>query len=385
PDAAHDAFERARDIFRALANEDYLGSSTTLALLLVSLPYSTDRPDEQGSLVAEVEEASRRASATSESRMHVARLPILALRGRWSEACAEADVAMREGMRGSQGWQALVSPILGELARRRGEPEAAWSYVRALLLHGPRTAPGTLLVWGGLALIRLAAALSLDAGALTQAHEWLEAHDRWLAWAGAVLGQSEGHELWARYHRARGDAERAYAHAERALRHAIDPRQPLALLAAHRLLGELDTAAGRHGDAAVHLDTAVTLAATCAAPYEGTLTQLARVELLIAADKRGLAAAALDDVRTICEPLGAVPALARADALAAHIPHPDGLTRREMQVLRLIAAGRSNREMADALSISARTVERHIENAYRKIDAHSKADATAYAMRHHLA
>lgn len=81
----------------------------------------------------------------------------------------------------------------------------------------------------------------------------------------------------------------------------------------------------------------------------------------------------------------AIDALGIPFILAARSPHPDGLTRREIQVLRLIAAGRSNREMADALSISARTVERHVENAYRKINAHSKADATAYAMRHHLA
>ena len=55
------------------------------------------------------------------------------------------------------------------------------------------------------------------------------------------------------------------------------------------------------------------------------------------------------------------------------------------EVLRLIAAGRSNREIAAALGVSPRTVERHIENLYRKIDAHSKADATAFAFRHHLA
>jgi DNA-binding NarL/FixJ family response regulator len=61
------------------------------------------------------------------------------------------------------------------------------------------------------------------------------------------------------------------------------------------------------------------------------------------------------------------------------------LTAREVEVLRLIAAGMSNREMAVALCRSERTVERHLENIYRKIGAHSKADATAFAFRHHLA
>ncbi len=64
---------------------------------------------------------------------------------------------------------------------------------------------------------------------------------------------------------------------------------------------------------------------------------------------------------------------------------PGGLTAREVEVLRLIAAGRSNREIADELVLSVRTVERHITNLYGKIDARGKADATAYALGHGLA
>ncbi len=65
--------------------------------------------------------------------------------------------------------------------------------------------------------------------------------------------------------------------------------------------------------------------------------------------------------------------------------HPVGnLTCREVEVLRLIAAGHSNRQIADALFISPRTIERHIANIYLKIDAHSKTEATAYAQHHHL-
>jgi DNA-binding CsgD family transcriptional regulator len=54
-------------------------------------------------------------------------------------------------------------------------------------------------------------------------------------------------------------------------------------------------------------------------------------------------------------------------------------------VLRLIADGQSNREIAAALGISVRTVNRHITNLYTKVDARGKADATAYALRHRLA
>ena len=51
-------------------------------------------------------------------------------------------------------------------------------------------------------------------------------------------------------------------------------------------------------------------------------------------------------------------------------------------MLALIAAGKSNQEIGDALHLSVRTVERHITNLYTKIDARGKADATAYYLRH---
>ena len=59
-----------------------------------------------------------------------------------------------------------------------------------------------------------------------------------------------------------------------------------------------------------------------------------------------------------------------------------GLSPREVDVLRLLTAGRSNREIAAELFISTRTVERHIENLYRKLDIHSRADAIAYGRQH---
>jgi class 3 adenylate cyclase/pimeloyl-ACP methyl ester carboxylesterase/DNA-binding CsgD family transcriptional regulator len=64
--------------------------------------------------------------------------------------------------------------------------------------------------------------------------------------------------------------------------------------------------------------------------------------------------------------------------------YPDHLTAREVEVLRLIAAGRTNAEISLELTLSLRTVARHITNIYGKIGARGKADATAYAIRHHL-
>jgi pimeloyl-ACP methyl ester carboxylesterase/DNA-binding CsgD family transcriptional regulator len=60
---------------------------------------------------------------------------------------------------------------------------------------------------------------------------------------------------------------------------------------------------------------------------------------------------------------------------------PAGLTEREVEILALLAGGSSNEQLARALSVSTRTVERHIGNIYLKIDAHNRAEATAYAIR----
>jgi DNA-binding CsgD family transcriptional regulator len=217
--------------------------------------------------------------------------------------------------------------------------------------------------------------------------------DHWLTWSGAVLGLSEGQALWAQYYRQTGDAAQAGAHAERALAQATNPRQPLALLAAHRLLGALATDAGRFEDAATHLDASLRLAEACAAPYERALTLLALAELHATTGNESESWTGLAAVRALCTPLGAAPTLARANNLATRLTAhgtpqpagPDRLTIREREVLRLVAGGLSNREIAAALFISERTVNRHMTNLYTKIDAHSKADATAWAIRHHLA
>jgi DNA-binding NarL/FixJ family response regulator len=162
------------------------------------------------------------------------------------------------------------------------------------------------------------------------------------------------------------------------------------LLAAHRLLGELQTNAHHFSSAREHFDQSLALADACAAPYERALTLLAMAELRAAIGDADAVRALLDEVRAICTPLAAKPALAHADAVAARVPasrnvlanYPDGLSAREVEVLRLVATGSSNQEIAESLSISVRTVERHITNLYGKIGARGRADATAYALRY---
>src|SRR4051794_33275465 len=61
------------------------------------------------------------------------------------------------------------------------------------------------------------------------------------------------------------------------------------------------------------------------------------------------------------------------------------LSQRETEVLRLLAAGRSTRQIAAALFLSPRTVQRHVANVYLKIGTHCRAEATAYALQHGLA
>ncbi len=84
--------------------------------------------------------------------------------------------------------------------------------------------------------------------------------------------------------------------------------------------------------------------------------------------------------------LGAAPDVARVDALIAAKPRrgPGGLTPRELQVLRLVAAGWSNRAIAEQLVLSERTVDRHVSNILAKLRVPSRAAATAYAYQHRL-
>jgi hypothetical protein len=143
----------------------------------------------------------------------------------------------------------------------------------------------------------------------------LEAHDRWLAWSGAVLGRAEGALGWAEYHHANSDPARARAAAEQALTHSSDPRQPLALLAVHRFLGQLDTEGADVAAAEAHLGESLRLADACAAPFERALTLLEIARLRMAQGQADEARALIGEVRAICEPLEAKPTLERVAVL----------------------------------------------------------------------
>jgi ATP/maltotriose-dependent transcriptional regulator MalT len=94
----------------------------------------------------------------------------------------------------------------------------------------------------------------------------------------------------------------------------------------------------------------------------------------------------LEAARAVFEQLGAAPDLARIDSLVrdAASARPHRLTPRELQVLRLVAAGNTNKAIAAELSLSEKTVDRHMSNMFTKLDVPSRAAATAYAYEHKL-
>jgi DNA-binding CsgD family transcriptional regulator len=122
------------------------------------------------------------------------------------------------------------------------------------------------------------------------------------------------------------------------------------------------------------------------APYEA-----ARVRVLIGRACRELgdedtAAMELDEARRVFGQLGAAPDLAWVEALArtAAAKAAGALTERELEVLRLVAAGKTNRAIAADLFLSEKTVARHVSNIFAKLSVSSRAAATAYAYEHDL-
>ena len=117
------------------------------------------------------------------------------------------------------------------------------------------------------------------------------------------------------------------------------------------------------------------------APYEA-----GRVRVLVGLARRALhdedtAAMELDAARQVFAQLGAVPDLIQVDTLTGKQPvaDPSGLSRREVEVLRLVAAGKTNQAIATELFLSERTVERHVSNILTKLGAGSRTAAAAYA------
>jgi DNA-binding CsgD family transcriptional regulator len=118
------------------------------------------------------------------------------------------------------------------------------------------------------------------------------------------------------------------------------------------------------------------------APYEVARTRELIGQACSALGDDEAAALEVEAARELFERLGAAPDLAR---LSTRGEAKHGLSERELEVLKLVASGKSNREIASMLVISEHTVARHLQNIYAKLGLSSRAAATAFFFEHELA
>jgi DNA-binding NarL/FixJ family response regulator len=120
------------------------------------------------------------------------------------------------------------------------------------------------------------------------------------------------------------------------------------------------------------------------APYECARARVLIAQACLALGDAEAAMMEREAAREAFAMLGAAPDIASiaAQARRAGSREPHGLTVRELEVLRLVAAGRTNKSIAAELVLSERTVERHVSNIFAKLDVSSRAAATAFAYEH---
>ncbi|MEU5216064.1 LuxR C-terminal-related transcriptional regulator [Streptomyces sp. NPDC020807] len=308
------------------------------------------------------------------------RVEVLDLLGDWPLAEAEARQSCREIPVDCLESAAAAFYAAGDVQRRQGRlDEAAVSYAHAHEL-GRIPQPG-------LALLRLAqgradAAVAGIALALACADE----HGPDLLCRARLLSARTEVALAVR-----DAAGAARAAAELDGLAAAAGEAPLLRATADTALGSVALAENRTGPALRLLRRALAGWLGLRVPYEA-----AQVRMLLAAAGRSLgdeeaARLELGTARAAFERLGAVPDARRAAALLSGGRHagkdrrlPGGLTAREAEVLRLVAGGGTNKEIAGALVISEHTVSRHLNNIFAKLGVGSRAAATAYAYAHDL-
>jgi DNA-binding NarL/FixJ family response regulator len=302
----------------------------------------------------------------------VHRSQVLQVRGAWPEAMEQVQQACDQLSHppGPPGVVGMAFYQLAELHRLGGRFAEAEEAYRAASQWGHPPQPG-------LALLRLAqgradAAAAAIRTALDQAQDRLERAKLLPALVEIVL--------------AAGDVAAARTAAEALSQIAADLGMPFLHAVAAHATGAVLLAGGETRAALATLRRACTAWQELQAPYEA-----ARARVLIGLAHRALgdtdtAELELDAACRVFRRLGAAPEVARVQALApvAAPKTAGGLTAREVQVLRLVAAGKSNRAIAAELVISEHTVARHVQNIFAKLDVASRSAATAFAFQHGL-